>query len=178
MKPLLSALTLAGLLSVALPARAQERTDSTSDDHFVAKAATCGSTEVELGKWALRNGMNPQVRSFGQHLVDDHARANQQLLTLAGKKQIGVPKTIDAKQQEEINRLSRLQGAEFDREFAKRMIKNHKEAIELFEKQSENGKDPELKAFATQTLPKLKEHLRTARALAGENEDGSKSTQR
>ncbi len=149
-------------------ARADDSPGTFSDDQFVAKAAKSGSTEVELGKLAMNRSERTEVKNFGERLMNDHTKANNELLSLAGKKAIAVPKKVDAKQQECIDDLGKLRGSEFDREFASHMVKSHKEAIELFEKESETGKDADLKAFATRTLPTLKEHLRRAQELSGE----------
>jgi putative membrane protein len=166
-------LAVAGLLGWARGASADEPSERISDDQFVAKAACCGSTEVEMGKLALRNGESAQVKTFGQRLLIDHNAADQKLLAMAGRKQIVVPRTLDAKHQEEINKLAKLQGAEFDRAFAEQMVKDHKAAIDLFESESKNGKDAEIKDYARQTLPNLKQHLRMARDLNSEKDDKS-----
>jgi len=156
-----------GLLPFVAAGQQQQQSGAVSDDQFVAKAATSGSAEVELGKMALRNAGSAQVKSFGQHMIDDHTQANQELLAIAGRKQIAVPRTVEPKQQECINKLTRLQGADFDKEYAKAMVKDHEEAVNLFQGESQQGRDADLKAFAAKTLPKLKDHLRMARELNG-----------
>lgn len=147
-----------------------------TDDQFVAKAAIGGSTEIALAKIALRQASNADVKQFAQQMISDHTAANQQLLTLAGRKQIPVPRKVDAKHQECVDKLGRLQGAEFDKEYAKQMVKDHKETVELFQSESSRGQDADLKAMATNLLPKLQQHLKMARNLAGEADDSTQRT--
>jgi putative membrane protein len=73
---------------------------------------------------------------------------------------------LDHKHQEEADRLAKLQGASFDRAYIQHMLKDHEEDVQLFSTQAKQGKDPELKAFAADTLPTLEEHLRLVRDLA------------
>ena len=176
MKRMLLMAAVAGLVCLQRGTAAQDATEKITDEQFVAKAASGGSTEVEAGKLALRNSQTNEVKTFAQRMVDDHSRANQQLLTLAGKKQIRVPKTIDPKHQAALDRLGRLNGSDFDKAYAEQMVKDHKETIELFEAESRDGKDVELKAFALQTLPILKSHQKMARDLDGQVNPKSKDS--
>jgi len=66
-----------------------------------------------------------------------------------------------------MTKLSALSGAEFDREYGKMMLSDHRKDVSEFEKQSTRATDPDLKAFATKTLPTLKEHLQMAESLPG-----------
>jgi len=104
--------------------------------------------------------------------VDDHSKANTELMTLASGKGITLPTALDEKHQKEVTKLSGMSGAEFDRAYAKMMLSDHNKDVSEFEKQSTRGSDPDLKAFATKTLPTLQEHLQMARALPG-NERGN-----
>jgi predicted outer membrane protein len=63
-------------------------------------------------------------------------------------------------------RLARLSGSEFDREFMRHQVKMHDEAVSLFDRQVGGGKDADLKAFAARTLPTLREHQQMARDVA------------
>ena len=138
----------------------------TSQDHdFIMDAAMGGMMEVELGRVAAEKGMSDAVKQFGQRMVDDHSKANQELMSLARGKGITLPTTIDEKHQKEMTKFSSLSGAEFDREYTKMMVSDHRKDVSEFEKQSTRGTDAALKAFATKTLSTLREHLHMAEAL-------------
>lgn len=170
MKRMLAMAGLVGLVFCGRETIAQTAAETITDEQFVAKASSSGATEVDAAKIALRSSQTNEVRAFAQRMIDDHTKANQQLLTLAGKKGYKVPKTIDAKCQQALDKLSRFQGSDFDKVYAEQMVTDHKEAVALFDAEARNGKDPELKALAAQTLPALREHLKMARNLAGEKE--------
>ena len=88
-------------------------------------------------------------------------------MSIASAKGITLPTAIDDKHRNDVTKLSAKTGADFDKDFSKMMLKDHEKAVDLFEKQSTKGTDPELKAFAAKTLPALQEHLQMARALPG-----------
>jgi putative membrane protein len=140
---------------------------SQSDRGFVTKAAQDGMAEVALGELAVRQASSNEIKQFAQRMIDDHTKANNELKELASKKGIAFPNELPAKQKASQDRLGKLSGADFDREYMRAMVKDHDNAVALFEKESRSGGDPELKAWAEKTLPILREHQKMARDLAG-----------
>ena len=134
------------------------------DAQFATKAASGGMAEVELGKIAQKNGSSQKVKDFGTMMVTDHSKANEELMALAKSKNITLPAAPGADEQKNIDDLSKKTGTDFDKAYASAMGKDHKTDISLFEGASKNAKDPDLKAFATKTLPTLKMHLQAAQA--------------
>ncbi|HYV14098.1 MAG TPA: DUF4142 domain-containing protein [Pyrinomonadaceae bacterium] len=145
---------------------------SAQDHNFIMDAAMGGMMEVELGRVAAEKGMSDAVKQFGQRMVDDHSKANSELMSLASSKGITLPTELDAKHREQVTKFSAMSGAELDREYTKMMVSDHRKDVSEFEKQSRRGTDPDLKAFATKTLPTLQEHLRMAEALPGAKSGG------
>jgi putative membrane protein len=135
---------------------------------FVKKAAQGGMAEVELGKLAADKGSTDDVKKFGQRMVDDHSKANDQLKQIASSKGITVPDDMNAKDKATKARLEMLSGAQFDRAYMNDMVKDHVEDISEFNKEAKMGKDPDVKGFASQTLPTLQDHLKNARSVASE----------
>ncbi|HWC96351.1 MAG TPA: DUF4142 domain-containing protein [Candidatus Sulfopaludibacter sp.] len=155
--------TLAAVTLAAGSAVAQNSADRmTSGSTFMNKAAQGGIAEVEMGRLAVQNGANEAVKNFGQRMIDDHSRANDELKQLAARKNVTLPTTPDAKEQAGIDRLGKAQGATFDREYMNMMVNDHKEDISEFEKAARTETDPDVKAFANKTLPTLREHLKLA----------------
>jgi putative membrane protein len=147
-----------------------------SQDHdFLMDAAMGGLMEVELGRIAAQKGMSESVKQFGQRMVDDHSKANTELMTLASSKGMTLPTALDEKHQKEVTKLSAMSGAEFDRAYAKMMLSDHNKDVKEFEKQSTKGADADLKAFASKTLPTLQEHLQMAKNLEPNQRGNSKS---
>lgn len=138
---------------------------SASDQHFIKKAAQGGMAEVELGKLATEKGSSDDVKKFGQRMVDDHSKANDQLKQIAGNKGVSLPTDLDAKDQALKDRLSKLDGEQFDRAYMKNMVRDHTKDVAEFRKESTSSKDNDLKSFASQTLPTLEDHLKQAKSI-------------
>ena len=148
---------------------------SSQDHEFVMDAAMGGLMEVELGRIAAQKGMSESVKQFGQRMVDDHSKANEELMSLASSKGMTLPTALDEKHQKDVTKLSAMSGAEFDRAYAKMMLSDHNKDVKEFEKQSTKGGDADIKAFATKTLPTLQEHLQMARSLEPNRRSNSNS---
>jgi len=135
------------------------------DKKFAKDAALGGLTEVELGKLAAQKASNDAVKQFGQRMVDDHSKANEQLKQIAGKSNIEVPAALDSKHQSRIDKLAKLSGPAFDKAYVKDQLKDHERDVDDFKSEAQNGSDPNVKQFAMQTLPTLEEHLNAAKDL-------------
>jgi putative membrane protein len=137
-----------------------------TDSTFVKKAAQGGLAEVELGQLATQKASSEEVKKFGQRMVDDHSKANEQLKQVAAEKNIDVPQQLDAKDKATKARLEKLSGEQFDRAYMKYMVRDHQKDVAEFERESKIAKDPAIKNFAQQTLPTLKDHLKEAERIA------------
>lgn len=133
---------------------------------FLTKAAQGGMTEVQLGRMVVERAQNAAVKQFGQHMIDDHTKSNSELTRLAGQKNVTLPQEVNSDQKSEMDKLSKLSGADFDKEYIQYMVKDHEEDVAEFQKQANDGTDAEVKAFAAKTLPTLQSHLQMARDVA------------
>ncbi|MEG4328179.1 DUF4142 domain-containing protein [Microcoleus sp. herbarium5] len=132
---------------------------SSQDRNFVMQAGQIGMLEVELGRLAVQRGSTAGVKQYGQEMVEEHTRANQELMQLVMQKQVELPTEMSTQNTALMERLSGLSGRSFDTAYKQAMIESHNQAIALFQAQSQQGQDPELKAWATQKLPNLQAHL-------------------
>jgi putative membrane protein len=139
---------------------------STGDRQFIKTAAEGGLAEVELGKLASEKGSSDEVKQFGQRMVTDHTKANDELKQLASSKGVDVPKDLNAKHKATRERLAKLSGAEFDKAYMKDMVQDHQKDVSEFRAESNKAKDSDLKSFASKTLPTLEEHLNQAKSIA------------
>jgi putative membrane protein len=157
-----------------------------SDQMFVTKAAKGGLAEVQLGQLAADKASSDQVKQFGQRMVSDHSKANDELKSLAQKKNITLPTDLDPQDKATHDRLSKLSGAAFDRAYMQHMLADHRKDVNEFKRESTAGKDPDVKAWAEKTLPTLEEHLKLAQdttkavgtsgSKSGANPKGTKGT--
>lgn len=143
----------------------QAGTESSADSKFADEAACGGISEVKLGELAKERGSSQSVQAFGERMVADHSKANDELKQVAQGKNIQLPQQPKRTDQNTYDRLSKLSGSEFDRAYAEEMVKDHEKDIAAFEKEASSGQDPEFKEFASRTLPTLKDHLKLAREM-------------
>jgi putative membrane protein len=136
-----------------------------SDADFVQKAAIGGMAEVEMGNLANQRAASDDVKQFGQRMVQDHTKINQDLQRLASSKGVTLPSALDDKHRNTVDRLSKLNGKDFDREYMHEMVRDHKEDVAEFQREAESAQDPDVKAFATNYLPTLQDHLRMAEEI-------------
>ena len=157
------------------------RANNASDDHaFVEKMAQANIAEVKLGQLAAERAANAQVKQFGRRMATDHEKANGELKQIASKMAVQMPAETDAKHQELYNRLSKLKGAEFDREYMKAMVDGHQEVAQELERRSDDAKPGDrsvgtsgdasqsqasLNAWASKTLPDVRQHLDQAKQI-------------
>ena len=122
--------------------------------------------EVQASQLAEQKASDSGVKSLAAMLVKDHTSANNELMQLASSKGVTLPTQLPRDKQREMDNLSKLSGAAFDREYMRRVgIAAHQSDIKLFEAASRNTKDPELKAWVDKTLPTLRDHLAQAQKM-------------
>jgi putative membrane protein len=130
-------------------------------------AAHINMAEVEVGQLAQQRSTNDRVKDFGQRLFTDHSRALSELKNIAREKDITLPTSLDAKHKALADKLSKLSGPAFDREFTQAMVEGHQEALKKAQAEAKSGSDPQLKDFAQKMATSVEEHLKIAKNLAG-----------
>ena len=133
---------------------------------FINEAAPGGMAEVELGKMAVEKAQNADVKMFAQKMVDDHSKAGDELKKLAEQKKVMLPPDVLPAHKQLMEKLSKLSGADFDKEYVKAMLEAHEKDVTAFENVSKTAGDADVKAFATKTLPTLKMHLEMIKGIA------------
>ncbi len=157
---------------------------SRTDQQFLSKAAAGGQAEVEMARLAQTRAQNDEVRSFAARMVEDHTRVNNELRSLASARGMSWldegsasgaaatagsaprPAHLASAARRNLDRLQNSTAANFDREFMKQMVADHKIAVSDFQQAAASAKDPELKAFAQKTLAGLQDHLQQARRIS------------
>jgi putative membrane protein len=119
-----------------------------ADRKFIENAAKGGMAEVQLGQLAAQKAQSAEVKQFGQKMVDDHTKANDQLKQIASSKNVELPTALDGSAKREYDRLSKMSGADFDREYMKHMVSDHKKDVKEFSDEAKSGKDSDVKQCA------------------------------
>ena len=142
-----------------------------SDQEFARKVAAGGHAEVELAMLAQQKGSSEEVKSLASRLQTDHMKANDELQKVAASKNWNLPTEPTPDQKNQKAKLEKMSGKAFDKAYTDLMVTNHRNNIPMFEREASKGSDADLKQFASNTLPTLKEHLEIAlkaqRAVAG-----------
>jgi putative membrane protein len=136
------------------------------EKEFVTKAAQGGMSEVSLGQMAAAKATNNDVKEFGNRMVTDHSKANDELKQLATNKGITLPAELGADEKKTEDALSKKSGKAFDKAYMTDMVKDHEKDVAEFQKESKDAQDPDLKAWVTRTLPTLQDHLKMAKQVA------------
>jgi putative membrane protein len=174
LKHLLAGAALIGLMAQPALAQSQDTTRqqpaaqatqqqlAQEDMEFATEAAKGGLMEVKLGELAQQQAASDDVKQFGQRMVEDHGKANDQLKQIAQDKAIDLPQELPADAQQKYDELKQESGDEFDQAYMDEMVSDHQKDVEEFQQYVETGQDPDLTSFAEQTLPTLEEHLQLA----------------
>jgi len=134
-----------------------------SASKFMMMAATSDMNEIGLSNQALSKSSNEEVKKLAQMMVDDHTKSSEELKPIAASKNVMLPAEMDSKHKSAMEKMSSMSGNEFDMAYVKMMVKDHEKAVSMFQKEANNGKDAEAKAFAAKTLPTLQMHLDMSR---------------
>jgi putative membrane protein len=153
---------LAGALVVSSASLAQDK----ADQKFLKDAMEGNLAEVKMGELAQKNGTSDGVRSFGQMLQQDHSAANDKAESVAQSVGMTPPTEPNRKQKADYDKLSKLSGDKFDREFVNHMVMDHKRDIREYERAAKKKNAP-AGNYADETLPTLRKHLDTAQSLMG-----------
>jgi putative membrane protein len=157
----------AGATTPPLPAATTTPAMSAPDREFVMTAASSDNMEVEASRLALERTKSDAVRKFAQQMVDDHTKTGEQLRTIARNAGVTEAMQMNSMHSGDLDKLRGMNGRDFDREYAAQVgVAAHQQAVTLFERAAREATEPQLKSFAEQTLPHLRDHLKQAQALA------------
>jgi putative membrane protein len=139
---------------------------SAQDRSFVQGAARAASAEVQASRLALRKALDPQVKKFAQRMLHDHSQVHDRLTRLAQQKGLRIPADLTVAQESKLDILQSAVGREFDNQYTRDFgVSAHENALDIFDKEAQAGRDRELKSFANRTIGKLQEDLRLARNM-------------
>ena len=150
---------------------------STAEKTFVTKAAKGNFAEVELGKLASEKSSNPDVKAFGEQMVADHSKANDNLKPIADSNGVQWPTHLTGEPKTLYDRLSKLSGPAFDKIYVGAMVQDHQKDAKAYETESGKVKDSQLKSYVDQTLPVVQQHLSHIQSIH-QSTGGSGSAQR
>jgi putative membrane protein len=147
------------------PAPAQAGAQVSPAD-FVNRAAISNMFEIQSSQLAQQKAQNDRVRQFAQSMVQDHTAAGDKLKSSAqGIQGATIPSSLDQPHQQMVQTLQSASGPGFDRDYVQMQVTAHRGAVSLFDQYAQNGDNQQLKQFAQQTLPTLREHLQSVEQI-------------
>jgi putative membrane protein len=138
---------------------------NSTDQNFMTMAAFSNNDEIDFAKLALTKSSNDSVKMFAQMMIADHTKATMGLDSLAGKYSVTLPTTIDSIHAALKTSLMALSGFSFDSSYVNGQVKDHMNAISLFQNEVNGGNNQDVKNFASGKLPVLQMHLQMANSL-------------
>lgn len=149
--------------SPAVKAAGEPATElSSGDRRFIEKAARDAMAEIRMGQLAKDRGLHEEVKEFASRMLADHGAANDALQSLAAAKGVGLPSEIDRSDQRALDKLGKALGPDFDREYMRHMVSDHRKDLAAFRREAKHGKDADVRSFAASKVATLEEHLRAA----------------
>ncbi|HTB30611.1 MAG TPA: DUF4142 domain-containing protein [Bacteroidia bacterium] len=145
--------------------------NTVKDAKFLDKVAIINMEEINLGELAQQNSSTKEVIDLGKMMVEDHKKAQDELVQLALKKSIVLPSSMDAAAEADYKKLGSVSGAEFDKEYSDMMVNGHKDAITLFQLESNDANDADIRKWAGTMLPILEKHLDHATACQAKSKN-------
>ena len=138
---------------------------SKKEMEFVKKAGAGNEAEVKAGKLAQTNAESQEVKDFAAKMVTDHGDANTDLEAVAKSGNVPFPPAEMEKQKMQYEKLSKLQGAAFDKAYVKDMVADHEKDLADYKAEKAEAKDPELKAYTDKTEKVVAEHLKMIKEI-------------
>jgi len=137
------------------------------DKKFLENAAKGGIAEVKLGTLAVQKG-GPEVKVFGQKMVDDHTAINKDMADVADGLGVMLPKKMAKDDQAEYDKLNGLSGDAFDKEYILYMAKAHRQDLHDFRTEASVAADPGLAAEVVKAALVIRDHLTMLTKLAAD----------
>jgi putative membrane protein len=128
------------------------------DKMFLRKAAEGGIAEVKLGQLAAQKASSDDVKAFGQKMVDDHTKLNNQMAQVADSLGVMLPKSMNKEDQAEYDKLNGLSGNDFDTEYLSFMVKDHHKDLHEFRIEAASRADQTLHDAVVQAETVIHEH--------------------
>jgi len=133
---------------------------------FAMRAAEGGTFEVQAAQLAQQKASSQEIKSLAQKIQQDHTTANNELMALAKQKNITLPTTLKGECEEKYQALQKLDGPAFDQAYVSCMLMDHLKDVMMFDKEAKGGTDPDVKQWASKTVPTLREHLTRTASVA------------
>jgi putative membrane protein len=133
-----------GLAAALLPIKV--KADSEGDKKFLAMAAQADQNEIALSKVAAEKATNPNVKAFAETMVKEHTEMSSSMRPFENSWGMTPPPGPDADHQKDLEKLNKLSGKDFDKEYIDIMVSDHAKALNAFTSEAKDTKDAKFQA--------------------------------
>jgi putative membrane protein len=130
---------------------------SEKDKGFLLKVASSCIWEVKTSTSVESKLQSSSVKNVATRIISDHTRMNNELVQLGKKKNLDISVASNGQQ---------IPGPNFDKNYLTLLQQDHQETIALFQKETQSGDDPEIRAWAKKTLPTLQQDAAAVKQAA------------
>jgi putative membrane protein len=163
----------AALAAFSAPALAQNA--ETAAQPFVKAVAVSDMFEVQSSRLAAKMSKSGDVKQFANQMITDHTKTSSELKGLAKQDKLTVPTQLDSKHAQMLKQLKSTSRADFDSNYKQMQVAAHQDAVSLFQAYSQQGDNPDLRSWASKTLPTLQQHLQHAQSLNASEQTGKRT---
>jgi putative membrane protein len=136
-----------------------------TDREFLTWAIACEVAEVKFAERAAKNADNADVRKLADKVLENHKKIRDALLEQAKKARLGVVEGLEKHHREAYDKLSKLDGNAFDREYLRYLVEGHEKGVKMYKKWAKDAKDADLRDVADRALTTAKDHLAQAKKM-------------
>ncbi len=141
--------------------------EPTTEKEFLSRAIAAEIAEVKFAEYAAKHAHSEDVRKLAQTLADDHTKIREALLGQAKKHRLAVVEGLEKSHRDEYARLSKLDGAAFDREYLRWVANAHERTSKLYKKWAKDASDEDIRAAAGRALQRVQDHQSLVKKLSG-----------
>ena len=137
---------------------AKAMTPPADSKEFATRAAAGNLFEIRLSELAQQKAQSQEIKQLAQQLKQDHQQAQDKLKEAAQQANVQIPEELPKAKQIKLDAFGQLEGKAFDNAYAMCQVESHLHSLAMYQNESQNGSDQQIKQYATQTLPKLRQH--------------------
>lgn len=154
------------LLLLLAPLALAQSVLAPADKQFIHEAGIGGTHELQLSMIVPKRSEDPDVRKFARRMLDDHSKASAELKAILSRRNVSAPDDLMDPEHTAVKaQLRQLGGVAFDRLYMTTMVRDHEQALAIFQAEANGGGDPELRSFAARQIATIHEHLQQARTI-------------
>lgn len=139
-----------------------ENKDMEKDAERIVEAYSSGLLEQHMSRELAPLLYTAEAKSLADMMGSAHEKANEELRALATKKQISLPAGLTPEQADKINDMKKEKGIDLDKKYVSRMVDDHKDEIDRYEKYADKMNDTEARSWFAGKVSELRSHHQMA----------------